>query len=245
MTKDIEQQTAHRPWPLPDAPWIMFQSWQDLLFAHWRLPAAALESLVPRPLAIDLFEGHAYVGIAPFRVAGLRARGLPALPGLADFQELNCRTYVRHQDRTGVFFFSLDASSRAAVFGARAAYRLPYHRADMHWQTSGDWIDFRSRRHDDDAIFEARYRPVGPEAEPVPGTLDHFLTERYALFVVDAGDVLRTDIHHRPWRLRRGEAVITRNTVAAAAGISIPEHEPILHFAAVQDTLVWAPQKAT
>jgi uncharacterized protein len=243
-TDRIEAATAHRPWPLPDAPWVMFQSWQDLLFAHWPLPPEQLRTVVPPPLELDLHDGRAWLGITPFRVSGLRARGIPPLPGLSEFLEVNCRTYVRYGDRTAVFFLSLDAESTAAVLGARALYHLPYRRADMSAHREGEWIEYRSRLQSGGAELVARYRPVGSAAEPAPGTLEHFLTERYALMTVsDDGKVGYADIHHPPWRLRPAEARIEKNTIAESHGLMLPDRAPLLHFSAVQDTLIWMPKR--
>jgi uncharacterized protein len=244
MTHPIERETAHRPWPMPQGPWIMFQSWRNLLFAHWPLPPEQVRSAVPPPLELDLHEGRAYVGMTPFTVTGLRARWLPAVPGLSDFHELNCRTYVRLGDRTGVFFFSLDAASSAAVLAARATYRLPYHAAEMASEIEGEWIHFQSRRTGDGALFEAHYRAVGQPFQPQPGTIEHFLTERYALFAVpEGGHALSAEIHHAPWRLRPAEAHIAHNTVMSAAGLTVPGRAPLLHFSEVQDTLIWPPHR--
>lgn len=254
-TRGIEREVDHRPWPLPSTPWVMFQSWRRLLFAHWPVAAERLRPLVPEPLVLEEFGGHAWLGLTPFRVVGLRLRCLPPISGVADFPEMNLRTYVRVGDRPGVFFFSLDAASRAAVVGARTLYRLPYRLARMtaRWRPAGGddrggdpedgWIEYRSRRMDDPgAEFRGRYRPAGAVFRPQPGTLEHFLTERYALYsVLGSGRVLRADIHHAPWRLRPAAAEIERNTVADAHGIPLPDSEPLLHFSQRQDTLVWLP----
>src|SRR5918911_3016504 len=80
---------AHRPWPLPDGPWIQGQTWLDLLFAHSRLPVEGLRPAVPAELPIDTFDGRAWLGITPFRVSGLRARGTPPPPGVSRFPETN------------------------------------------------------------------------------------------------------------------------------------------------------------
>jgi len=241
-TDDILDTTGHRPWPLPSARWIMFQSWRRLLFAHWRVPADGLRALVPPELDIEEFDGSAWVGLTPFVLSGLRLHGLPAVPGASEFPEMNLRTYVRVADRPGIHFFSLDADSRLAVSAARAVYRLPYRAADMEAAEQDGWTVYRSRHSGDGAEFSARYRPTGPPFRPEPGTLEHFLTERYALFVVlEDGTVLRGDVHHRPWTLHVAEAQIERNTVAAAQQIALPDAPPLLHFSARQDVLVWAP----
>ena len=111
----------HRPWPLPGRPWLMAQTWSRLLFAHWAVAPEHLQRLVPDPLRLELNEGHAWVGITPFVVSGLRLRGTPPPPHLSRFPELNVRTYVEFGGRPGIWFFSLDTSRRAAVAAARRA----------------------------------------------------------------------------------------------------------------------------
>src|SRR4029434_453282 len=123
--------TSHRPWPLPRGPWIMAQTWHDLLFAHWPIPPEIMRALVPPQLTLDLFDGQCWLGIVPFWMSGVRGRGLPAIPGLSRFPELNVRTYVTLGKKPGVYFFSLDAANIPAVCAARTFYHLPYFYASM------------------------------------------------------------------------------------------------------------------
>lgn len=234
--------TAHRPWPMPQGAWVMYQRWERLLFAHWPVDANELSAHVPPPLVVDTHEGRAWLAVTPFDLAELRARGLPRLPGASSFPELNVRTYVRLGDKPGVLFFSLDAGSRLAVGAARTAYALPYHHAAMSIEQRGEWIHYRCER-DHDTVFDGRYRPVGTAFTPQPGTLEHFLTERYALYAAPRANVVhRGDIHHAPWLLRPAEAEIARNTMAEAAGIRLPDRAPLLHYAERQDVVIWLPK---
>lgn len=243
--RTILKETSHRPWPLPSRPWVMYQSWRELLFLHWTVPPATLRLLIPAQLELDLFQGRAWVGLTPFRMVGLRPRFLPALPGVSSFPELNLRTYVRFGDRAGIVFFTLDATSLPAILAARLLYSLPYRRAAITVEHTDGWIRYSSRRLDGYAAFSARYRPAGDVFQAAPGSLEHFLTERYALYAVDdGGRVLRGDIHHAPWNLQPAEAEIEMNTLAAAHGIQRPSDRPVLHYAARQDTLIWPTVRA-
>jgi uncharacterized protein len=242
---DIERTTGHRPWPLPERPWVAFQSWHRTLFAHWPLAAERLRDLVPEPLAIEEFDDTAWVGLVPFRVTGSRPRSLPSFPPVSNFDEINLRTYVRYGDHAGGWFFSLDASNRLVAAAARSLLGLPYYAADIDVGLDGEGTDFRSRRSDGAAEFAGTYRPAGGNewTEPQPGTIEHFLIERYALFTVSNGDVKRLDIHHAPWRIAPGEARFEQNTIALTAGIGLPAAPPLCHVAQPQDTLFWLPRR--
>lgn len=237
--------TGHRPWPLPRGPWVMAQSWHDLLFAHWAVPVEALRPLVPQALALDLRDGKAWVGVVPFWMSGVRARGTPGIPGLSTFPELNVRTYVTFGSKPGVYFFSLDAASRSAVKTARALYRLPYFHARMDVRTTNDDVEYESSRDGASAEFRARYGPMGPVRIREKGTLEHWLTERYCLYTVHRGAVYSGEIHHQPWPLQDASAEIELNTVASADGIVLPDSEPLLHFARRLDVILWPIHKLT
>ena len=246
-TNAILELTAHRPWPLPKGSWIMAQSWHDLLFAHWPLPAGQLRPHVPSRLAIDTYQGQAWIGVVPFRMSGVRLRGTLALPWLSAFPELNVRTYVVADGKPGVWFFSLDAANPLAVALARAWFHLPYFRARMSCEEQEGWIEYgsvRTRRGACGAELQGRYRPVGGKFSAKSGTLEHFLTERYCLYTGDGkGRVVRGEIHHAPWPLQPAEVEFTKNTMTDAAGFSLPLDKSLLHFAKRLDVLVWQPYR--
>ena len=239
------QEVAHRPWPLPAGPWVMAQTWHDLLFAHWPVEAAPLRPLLPAPLQIDTFEARAWLAVVPFRMTGVRLRGTPSLPWLSAFPELNVRTYVTSGGKPGVWFFSLDAANPLAVAIARGWFHLPYFRARMSGTEHEGWIHYaseRTHRQTPAASLECRYRPVGDVFSPRPGTLEHFLTERYCLYTTDArGQFIRGEIHHPPWPLQPAEAEFARNSMTQLLGIELTTH-PLLHFSRRQDVLVWPPR---
>jgi len=223
------EETAHRPWPVKQEPWLMGQTWQNLLFAHWRVPHDELRSHVPDALELEQHDGSSWIGLTPFRVAGLRIRGVPPLPLLSSFLELNCRTYVRRGDRPGIWFFSLDASSRLAVEAARRSYRLPYRHARIGVRDRR----FTAKPYGLQASFQARYAGVGDTFQAQPGTLEHFLAERYCLYADDGR--ARADIHHPPWPLQRADATVEQYGIAP-----VPlDGEPICHFARRQDVVIW------
>jgi uncharacterized protein YqjF (DUF2071 family) len=242
----ILQDAAHRPWPLPAGPWVMAQIWHDLLFAHWRVSAAALRPIIPEQLAIDTFDGSAWLAVVPFRMSGVRLRATPPLPWLSAFPELNVRTYVVRDGKPGAWFFSLDAGNPLAVAIARAWFHLPYFRARMHCEQRDGSIEYaseRKHRNAPAAALRCRYRPVGSTFSPAPGTLEHFLTERYCLYVVDAGgQLIRAEIHHSPWPLQPADADFERNTMAESMAVLLTS-QPLLHFARRQEVLVWPPQQ--
>jgi uncharacterized protein YqjF (DUF2071 family) len=236
--------TAHRPWPLPAGPWLMAQSWHDLLFAHWPISPETLRPLVPSQLDLDRFDQQCWIGVIPFWMSGVRPRAIPAIPGLSSFPELNVRTYVTRCGRPGVYFFSLDAASLPAVRTARAIYRLPYFFADMRVKDTGPEIAYRCSRRKAEAEFRACYAPRDVVELRKPGTIEHWLTERYCLYTVHDQTVYQGDVHHVPWPLQNASAEIEVNSMARAAGISLPDTRPLLHFAKRLDVVVWPLRRA-
>ena len=221
--------------------------WRELLFAHWAVDAASLRPLIPEPLQIDTFDGWAYVGVVPFGMEDTAPRGLPGLPYLSAFPEVNLRTYVRIGDVGGVWFFSLDAGSRLAVEGARLGFHLPYFHARMSIEHDGAWIHYRSERRDGrgrPARLDVRYRPTGPVQPAAPGSLDAFLTDRLRLFAPDGhGRLTTTTIDHAPWPLRPAEAAFVVETLSTAQGIDLDGPPVHLAFADRLDVVGWWPRR--
>jgi uncharacterized protein YqjF (DUF2071 family) len=244
MQSRVLDQTSHRPWPPPRGPWLQAQTWRDLLFMHWPVDPNALRSALPTQLPIETFDGRAWIAVTPFEVRDLRLHGMPPVPRLSRFAETNVRTYTTVDGKPGIWFFSLDAASLLAVVGARLTYALPYFHARMSIERDADGeIAYATSRIARRAALRTRYRPTGDPFQARPGTLEHFLTERYCLYTVVGGTVRRAEIHHPPWALVPASAEIERNTMAAPLGLDLSADEPLLHFAARQDVVIWAPKR--
>lgn len=226
---------------LPARPWLMAQTWEHLLFAHWPLSADMLRPLIPPDLTVDTFDGQAWVGVVPFEMRNIHFRGLPPVPLLSAFPELNVRTYVLKDDKPGVWFFSLDAANLPAVRFARQFYHLPYFMATMRVTCSGETVSYASSRHAADAVFRGSYRPVSEIYQFAPGTLEYWLTERYYLYAADRGGrIYRGAIQHEPWPLQKAEADILEESTARSHGIILPDTPPLLHYAHHIDVLAWS-----
>lgn len=230
---------------MPARPWLMTQTWHNLLFAHWPVPLEQLRTRVPPIFPIDLFDDRAFIGIVPFHMSNVAPRGVPSLPWISQFPELNVRTYVRVDGKPGVYFFSLDAGNPVAVQAAWLTLNLPYFSASMNVVLDEGEVRYSSRRLNDPAAqLTATYRPTGDAFTPRPGTLEYFLTERYCLYALNhRRQPYRLDIHHPPWRLQPADARFVNNTMAAAAGLTLPATPPLLHFARRQDMVAWGPEK--
>ena len=229
---------TRRPEGLP----VTKQRWAELLFLHWSLPAQAIAGLLPPGLEVDTFEGRAYVGLVPFTVTGARPTLMPAVPGLSSFHEVNVRTYV-HQGGSapGVWFFSLDASNRVVVTLARLSFKLPYRFARIHFAVREPDPAERPPRREVRFVSqrvagnppdcEVTYGPAGAPAPAPPGTLEHFLVERYVLYTVSDGALYRARVYHAPYPLQPAWVGGLRESLVRSAGLSRPESEPIAHYA--------------
>ena len=248
MTYDESLKSVeHRPYPLSPGKWRMRQRWRDLLFAHWPIPLAQMVPLLPAGLEVDTYDGFAWAGVVPFwmdevqvRVAGEQTIGFPTV---REFAELNLRTYVRSRrtGQAGVYFFSLDCASWLAVLGARVLFHLPYFPAAMTRESSGDTVEYASRRllTRQSVNFAAAYRTLGERILHEAGSLEQFLTERYCLFTESRGHLLVGEIHHEQWPLERAEAEIRVNQIPATHGLTLPDRAPVLHFSRELRVAIW------
>jgi uncharacterized protein YqjF (DUF2071 family) len=236
---------SYRPYPAPRSPFVMHQTWRDLLFMHYAVPPRALRGAMPAALPLDTWNGQAWLGIVPFEMRDVRPRFLPAVPGLSFFPELNVRTYVTLNERPGVFFFSLDAANPAAVELARTLFHLPYQNATMECRRQDGWVNYGSTRTDArgaPAYFRARYRPTAEPFIADKTSLEYFLTARYCLYTTDpSGRVLRAEIDHPPWQLQPAECEIETNTMTEQIGLDLGDTEPHLVYVQEIKTVAWLP----
>lgn len=224
---------------------IGYHRWSDLLFVHWRMPADIVRSLLPTGLTLDTWDGDAWVGLVPFYMSRVRPWWSPPVPGVSSFCETNVRTYVHFQGRDpGVWFFSLDASNSLAVRIARWRWHLPYFRAQMSLERTSDSVTYKSCRLGPGAAgpgcairtrigpllgHETPARPL-PPGRALPGTLEHFLIERYILYASPAaGELLGGRVHHAPYCIR--EAHLENIEESLLAAIGLPPAAPACHTA--------------
>ena len=220
----------------------MYQHWAKLLFIHFPIDPKLLRPLIPGPLSIDTFDQHAWIAIVPFTMWGIRASFLPAIPGTSAFHELNVRTYVHVNGVPGVWFFSLDAANRLAVWAARWSYQLPYFFARMSLRQEGGTIKYESTRIDGSsppAGFEATWTSKDALPPSSPESLEFFLTERYCLYAERDRQIYRARIFHQPWPLQRAELNTMRSTMLEPLGLVQPACAPVLHYAESLSVSIW------
>ncbi|MFL6467204.1 MAG: YqjF family protein [Pyrinomonadaceae bacterium] len=225
----------------PEGSPVMQQSWDKMLFMHWRLPVDVLRPLIPEPLQIDTFDGDAWIALAPFTLWNVRPVYVPPIPMISSFHETNVRTYVHLDGEPGVWFFSLDANSALTVWGARIFYHLPYFYSQIDLTENGNTIDYTLKRPAENrARFHARWTisESAPD-EAVPGSLDFFLVERYCLYTEYNKQIYRCRIHHQPWPLRPATLHEYESDLFSANSLPEQQRDALLHAAGPVNVDVW------
>jgi uncharacterized protein len=211
---------------------LMYHHWNRITFLHWSYPADVVQRLLPPGLTAETSGGSAWVGLTPFLMEGVRAPGVPAVPWLSRFGEVNVRTYVHDsRGRSGIWFFSLDAARLPAVLAARAGYRLPYFWSDIDVRVAGSRIGYRChrRRPAGRARCDVEVATGPPLAEVERDELAHFLTARYRLFTVITGRLASAEAEHPSWPLHRAEVLGLDQDLLARAGLPAPAGEVLAH----------------
>jgi uncharacterized protein YqjF (DUF2071 family) len=233
---NIIRDTAHRPFELPTGAWQYYQEWNDALFLHWTIPCDVIRSCIPRALNLDTFNGDAYVSLVAFTMQKIRPRVLPAIGYVSDFDEINLRTYINNDGKSGVYFLSIEAGKRLSVLIARALSGLPYVTACIA-RSKGKYSSINDRTGCYmDAAFE-----VGQQQEKT--NLDKWLTERYCLYLDDGGKLFRYDIHHKEWKINHVR--IDRLSLNyGVGGVSLSNIAPgLTHYSEGVKVVAWGRQR--
>ncbi len=208
---------------------VMRQRWAGLLFLHWPVDVSLIEKRLPPGLHVDTFNGQAWLGIVPFFMERVRPTGLPPLPWLSWFLELNIRTYVHDEaGNPGVWFFSLDCNQPIAVEIARRVFHLPYQHAAMQRTRSGNRIHYRCQRKSANAREAAYEYKLPTHTRPaVSGSLEWFLVERYLLFSTNRKNELFCGrVHHTPYQIAPGNCSLWSSEPFRWEGFPEPDCPP-------------------
>lgn len=191
--QEILTSTEHRPWNIPTESWSFYQEWNDALFLHWQVELNELEKLVPKELEIDLFEGKPWISVVVFKMENIRPRHLPPFSPISDFYEINTRTYVKSNNKTGVYFLSIEGGKYVSCKIAKLMSELPYRFSKIK-RTENRYTSSNSEFNDKlDIEFT-----IGNKLKEKT-KLDKWLTERYALFQDTETSINEFEIHHLEW----------------------------------------------
>ncbi|MDQ1463462.1 MAG: uncharacterized protein QOC73_403 [Actinomycetota bacterium] len=225
---------------------IMMHRWDTLTFLHWSYDPDVVARLLPPQLILETFDGLAWVGLIPFNMR-VYLPHTPSVPWASRFCETNVRTYVRDRyGRSGIWFFSLDASRLGAVLAARGTFRLPYMWSDMKLKKNGNTIAYSCRRRWP-GPRGAKSRVVVDIGEPIAAAEltahEHFLTARWKLFSMHGRWQRYGDAQHDPWQLHRATVRELDDQLVAAAGLPQPTTLPLAHYSPGVDVRIGPPHR--
>jgi uncharacterized protein YqjF (DUF2071 family) len=227
-------------------PWLVSQTEAEMLFLSWPVPAAAVAGRIPPRLSLDTYEQQAWITLIPFRMERLHLRGLPPAPPFSRFDEVDCLTYVMHREERGIWFFRIDAASLVGSMVGRRLFGLPYHHSTVSLDLEGEERIFQSAARgnagDERPELRVRYRPRGPAHVAAPGTLAHFIVERFVMFSSGGSGTLLRGLEARaPRKIQECDVTVSRNTLPQAAGIPGPTGEPIAWYCGRSEIRTWLP----
>lgn len=228
--KPTKFNTDYRLWPLPKTKYSFYQEWKKVVFLHYKVKRKALERFVPKSLKLDSINGDYWVSIVAFDMKNIRPRLFPAFPLISDFQEVNLRTYVQCNGKSGVYFLSIKANKAISSLIARKISGLPYHFAEMKRTNHS----FLLKDNKNKASIQYKIK------EPIEkgSKLDRWLVERYALFMKKNNKIYRFDIHHSTWEIKNLE--LTKIEMDQPEFCSILSHPPeMAHYAEGTEVIAW------
>ena len=195
--REILNTTEHRPWKIPTENWKYYQEWNKAIFLHWQVELSELEKFVPKRLEIDLFEGKPWVSVVAFTMEKIRPKNLPPFSPVSDFDEINIRTYVKSNDKTGVYFLSIEGGTNLSCKVAKGISGLPYRFSKI--KRTENQYEARNSEFNDKLNIEFT---IGEKIKEKT-ELEKWLTERYALFQDAEESINEFEIHHLEWLVNK------------------------------------------
>lgn len=195
--QEILTNQLHRPYVLPAGNWIYYQEWNRALFLHWQVPYEVLRKCVPAPFIIDRFEGNCYISLVAFTMEKIRPRFLPSVNYLSNFDEINIRTYIDHNNKKGVYFLNIEAGKTISAYVAKLISGLPYEKAFIK-RTNQLYLSKNVKKQ-----FQLHTEFETQQKITHKSELDNWLTERYCLYLDQNRKHYRYDIHHKAWQLNQ------------------------------------------
>lgn len=231
--ENILNQKNHRPYALPMQSWSFYQQWNHVLFFHWAVDAELLRAMLPKNLELDLFEGKAYVSLVPFSMQQIRPKFLPAFKPVSDFHEVNIRTYVTKDGKSGVYFFSLEAEKGFSAYLSRHFSGFPYEKS-MIRRSEGKYVSSNAFRK---FFLDVEFAIKEKRAEK--SEIEKFLTERYSAYVDIGGKLFRYDIHHKEWEIKTVD-IQKLHLDYRLPGLEFAEKQPdLVHYSDGVEVLTW------
>ena len=222
--------------PDDDAARMLRMRWEWLTYLHWDVAPESVASLLPAGLTPDVIDGRAWVGLVPFRMAGIRLGPIGVPLPWSRFAETNVRTYVIGPDGgRGVYFHSLDIPSLAPTAVARLGFRLPYCTSTMRISRRGERVGYLAHRRwpaaegrEGRASSRVVVRTGAPIAAHAMSELDVGLSAQWALYTTSpSGGVLKVDVRHAPWRLREASLEVLEDDLVTVAGYDLQGRAPV------------------
>ena len=189
----ILNNNEHRPWKIPSHKWSYYQEWNRAIFLHWEVDLEKLKPFVPKEIEIDLFNGKPWVSLVAFTMEKIRPRFLPSFFPISNFDEINIRTYVKSNNKTGVYFLSIEGGKIFSCQLAKSLSKLPYRFSKIK-RSKNSYQSYNSVYNDRlDIKFNNAKKIINKSK------IDSWLTERYALFQDSGKHINEYEIHHNEW----------------------------------------------
>jgi uncharacterized protein len=228
--------SSHRPWELPIGPWRYYQEWNNALFLHWNVPASELIKVIPKGLPLDTFNGEGWISLVAFTMERIRPRYLPSISAISDFHEVNVRTYVNKDNKSGVYFLSIEAGKHISCFVAKLLSGLAYTKSRIYFQTKSNTRNYLSENINSDSQLDVHFT-IGARV-PYKSDLHTWLTERYCLYLAQGQKVFRYQTHHKPWALNDVN-ISNLNTQYKIGNISLHRKPDLAHFSPGVKVVAW------
>ncbi|MEH6536414.1 MAG: DUF2071 domain-containing protein [Psychroserpens sp.] len=175
--------------------------WKNLLLVNYEIDPQLLQAYVPKGTQLDLFNGKCYVSVVGFMFKNTKVLGMK-LPYHINFEELNLRFYVKHNNKRGVVFIKEIVPKPLITIVANSIYHEHYqtHKMKHCWTEHEDYKAFEYQWRLNNKWQSISVKTEHAFSEIIDGSEEQFITEHYFGYTKHGNKTFEYEVVHPSWR---------------------------------------------
>ncbi|MBU2928790.1 YqjF family protein [Winogradskyella psychrotolerans] len=175
--------------------------WKNLILVNYEIDPNILKPYIPMGTELDSFNNKYYVSVVGFMFIDTKVLGIK-LPFHINFEEVNLRFYVKHNNKRGVVFIKEIVPKSVITLVANSIYHEHYqtHKMRHHWTKNDKYKKFEYQWK-----LNQNWQSISVTTEKEFSTIEEgseeqFITEHYFGYTKHKNKTFEYEVVHPTWK---------------------------------------------